>query len=35
MQGATPRRSMAAEFAISILWLLGAFPIALALWYFS
>jgi len=35
MQETTRQRSLAVEFAIGILWFLGAIPIALALWFFS
>jgi hypothetical protein len=35
MPDTTRQRSLAAEFAIGVLWFLGAIPIALALWFFS
>jgi hypothetical protein len=35
MHNTAAERSLAAEFAISVLWFLGAIPIGLAFWFFS
>jgi hypothetical protein len=35
MHETAPERSLAAEFAISVLWFLGAIPIALAFWFLA